>query len=73
MWPTGRQGPVLIDIPVDVSVAKYGTDERVKMKLPGYRIQAKGHKRQLSMVAKAINESEKPVTQAWYWSSTAIS
>ncbi|MHC4186392.1 MAG: thiamine pyrophosphate-binding protein, partial [Planctomycetota bacterium] len=58
---TGRPGPVLIDIPVDVSVARCGTDGPVKMKLPGYRIQAKGHKRQISMVAKAINESERPV------------
>jgi acetolactate synthase-1/2/3 large subunit len=58
---TGRPGPVLIDIPVDVSVAKCGTDGAAKMKLPGYRIQAKGHKRQITMVARAINESEKPV------------
>ncbi|MHC4664567.1 MAG: thiamine pyrophosphate-binding protein, partial [Planctomycetota bacterium] len=58
---TGRPGPVLIDIPVDVSVARCSTDAPVKMKLPGYRIQANGHKRQISMVAKAINESERPV------------
>jgi len=58
---TGRCGPVLIDIPVDVSVAKYAAAGPVKMKLPGYHIQDKGHKRQISMVAKAINESERPV------------
>ncbi|MHC4622547.1 MAG: thiamine pyrophosphate-binding protein, partial [Planctomycetota bacterium] len=55
---TGRPGPVLIDIPVDVAVARCGTEGPVKMKLPGYRIPAKGHKRQISMVARAINDSE---------------
>jgi acetolactate synthase-1/2/3 large subunit len=58
---TGRPGPVLIDIPVDVSVAQCGTDSSEKMKLPGYRIPAKGHTRQISTVARAINESEQPV------------
>jgi acetolactate synthase-1/2/3 large subunit len=58
---TGRPGPVLIDIPVDVAVAKCSTEGPDKMKLPGYRIQAKGHKKQISTVAKAINESERPV------------
>ncbi len=58
---TGRPGPVLVDIPVDVSVAQCSTDSSTKMKLPGYKIQVKGHKKQISMVAKAINESKQPV------------
>jgi len=58
---TGRPGPVLIDIPVDIAVGKCASGERAEMKLPGYRIADKGHKRQISMVAKAINESERPV------------
>jgi acetolactate synthase-1/2/3 large subunit len=58
---TGRPGPVLIDIPVDVSVAQYSADGATKMRLPGYKIQSKGHKRQISMVAQAINSSERPV------------
>ncbi len=58
---SGRPGPVLIDIPVDVSVAQCSTDSSTKMKLPGYKIQTKGHKKQISMVAKAINESKQPV------------
>jgi acetolactate synthase-1/2/3 large subunit len=58
---TGRPGPVLIDIPVDVSVAKCKVDVSAKMKLPGYRIQSAGHKRQISVAAKAINESQQPV------------
>jgi acetolactate synthase-1/2/3 large subunit len=58
---TGRPGPVLIDIPVDIAVGKCASSERAEMKLPGYRIAEKGHKRQISIVAKAINESQRPV------------
>jgi len=58
---TGRPGPVLIDMPVDISVAKCKPDDSKQMSLPGYRIKAKGHARQISLAAKAINKSEKPV------------
>ena len=58
---TGRPGPVLIDLPVDVSVAKFAADGSSEMKLPGYRVWTKGHARQISMAAKAINKSERPV------------
>jgi len=58
---TGRPGPVLIDLPVDVAVAKFNSDGPAEMKLPGYRIRTKGHARQISMAAKAINKSKQPV------------
>ena len=58
---TGRQGPVLIDIPVDVEVARCGNDGSEEMKLPGYRVRMKGHTRQTLMAAQAINNSERPV------------
>ncbi len=58
---TGRPGPVLVDIPVDTQVAKFKVDGSEKMELPGYKLQAKGHSRQISTVAKAINKSSKPV------------
>ncbi len=58
---TGRPGPVLIDLPVDVAVAKFNTDGPAEMKLPGYRIRTKGHARQISLAAKAINKSKQPV------------
>ena len=58
---TGRPGPVLIDIPVDVAVNKCSPDASGEMKLPGYRIRTKGHARQISSAAKAINKSKKPV------------
>jgi len=58
---TGRPGPVLIDLPVDVAVSKYKTDGSPEMDLPGYRIRTKGHARQITTAAKAINKSKRPV------------
>jgi len=58
---TGRPGPVLIDLPVDVEVAKCRTDGPVEMNLPGYRIRTKGHARQIATAANVINQSERPV------------
>ena len=58
---TGRPGPVLVDIPVDVQVSKHDADGPVEMDLPGYRVQTKGNARQISMAAKAINKSKQPV------------
>lgn len=58
---TGRPGPVLIDIPVDIQVAKYQDDGSKELALPGYNIRTKGHARQVSNAAKAINQSDRPV------------
>lgn len=58
---TGRCGPVLIDVPVDVSVAKYMSDGSEKINLKGYKLQTKGHSRQIAMAAAAINASNRPV------------
>ncbi len=58
---TGRPGPVLIDLPVDVEVAKFNSDSPSEMKLPGYRVRTKGHARQILSAAKAINKSKQPV------------
>jgi acetolactate synthase-1/2/3 large subunit len=58
---TGRPGPVLIDLPVDISVGKHPCNGRAEIDLPGYRVRTKGHARQISMAAAAINKSERPV------------
>jgi len=58
---TGRPGPVLIDLPVDVEVSKCAVGGPVEMDLPGYRVRTKGHARQISTAAKAINASRQPV------------
>jgi acetolactate synthase-1/2/3 large subunit len=58
---TGRPGPVLVDLPVDISVGKCTCNGKAEIRLPGYRIRAKGHARQIAMAAAAINKSERPV------------
>jgi acetolactate synthase-1/2/3 large subunit len=58
---TGRPGPVLVDLPVDVAVSKCGSNLSSEMKLPGYRVLAKGHAKQVKSAAKAINKSKQPV------------
>jgi acetolactate synthase-1/2/3 large subunit len=58
---TGRPGPVLIDIPVDIAVSKHKGDDSKELKLPGYRVRSQGHARQISTAAKAINKSMRPV------------
>jgi acetolactate synthase-1/2/3 large subunit len=58
---TGRPGPVVIDLPVDVEVAKWEMGSPVALDLPGYKVRAKGHARQIAMAAEAINRSEQPV------------
>jgi acetolactate synthase-1/2/3 large subunit len=59
---SGRPGPVLIDIPVDMEVAEceYKGDD-CDLDLPGYRLKNRGHSRQIANAAEAINNSQKPV------------
>ncbi len=58
---TGRPGPVLVDVPVDISVGKCKCNGKAAIDLPGYRVRTKGHARQISMAAEAINKAERPV------------
>jgi acetolactate synthase-1/2/3 large subunit len=58
---TGRPGPVLVDLPVDVQVARCKADGSVEMSLPGYKVRSKGHAKQISTAANEINKSEQPV------------
>ncbi len=58
---TGRPGPVLIDIPVDVSSGQVEGPIDTEMRLPGYRPRFKGHSRQIKLAAEAINQSERPI------------
>jgi len=58
---TGRQGPVLIDIPVDVEIAECRPDVSKKIDLPGYKLAGKGHTRQIENAAKAINNAQQPL------------
>jgi len=58
---TGRPGPVLVDIPVDVAVAKTDVPLPEEIRLPGYRPVIKGNRRQIKRAAEAINAAERPV------------
>ena len=58
---TGRPGPVLIDIPVDILVAQYPLQPLESIKLAGYKLPDRGHSRQVKNAAEAINNSQRPV------------
>ena len=58
---TGRPGPVLVDVPVDIGLAETEFDYPEKVELRGYKPNYKGHPLQIKKVAKAIEESERPL------------
>ncbi len=58
---TGRPGVVLVDIPVDMQVSQCSISPKGVIELPGYKIRSRGHARQISAAAQAINEAKKPV------------
>jgi acetolactate synthase-1/2/3 large subunit len=62
---TGRPGPVLIDIPVDISRAFLDNYEYpTEVKLRGYRPNVVGHVRQIKRAAELIKHAEKPLIVA---------
>ena len=61
---TGRPGPVLVDIPFDVSMAELAETPDERIRLPGYKPQLFGNPRQLRAVAEAINAAQRPVIYA---------
>ncbi len=58
---TGRPGPVLIDIPKDVSSATITPDFNVNMDLPGYTIPTQGPKDKIEEAAELLSKAERPV------------
>jgi len=59
---TGRPGPVLVDLPVDVSASPAAdSNGGLEIDLPGYRPRTEGHLRQIRRAAEAINAAERPV------------
>lgn len=61
---TGRPGPILIDIPVDVFTEKAEFHYPTKVDLPGYNPNLLGHPSQIKKAAQAINDSKKPLIVA---------
>jgi acetolactate synthase-1/2/3 large subunit len=61
---TGRPGPVLIDVPTDVTLQKTAVPEDVEIDLPGYKPTFHGHPQQIQKAADLINKAERPVLYA---------
>jgi acetolactate synthase-1/2/3 large subunit len=61
---TGRPGPVLIDIPVDISNAMIKSSVKAKLNLPGYKPTLKGNQKQIKEAAARIYNSKKPIVFA---------
>ena len=58
---TGRPGPVLIDLPKDVSNQMMDWYWPTSIDLPGYKPTIKGHPRSIAAAAKLIKSSRRPV------------
>ncbi len=58
---TGRKGPVLIDIPIDVSTAEFEFVDPQPVSIRGYKPTVKGHNLQVRKVREALSASKKPL------------
>jgi acetolactate synthase-1/2/3 large subunit len=58
---TGRPGPVLIDIPMDVSMGQLDYKPVKDVDIPSYRPTTAGHPLQIKKAAKAIASAERPI------------
>ncbi len=61
---TGRPGPVLVDMPKDVSNQKMEWYWPDTVDLPGYKPNLKGHPKQIKDAARLMGEAERPVIYA---------
>jgi len=59
---TGRPGPVLLDIPMDLSRADIDYQPRTEpVELPGYRPSTEGNIKQIRIAAKALANARRPI------------
>jgi len=61
---TGRPGPVLIDIPQDLSRAEIDYEPVSDVRLPGYQPKIEGNQKQIRQAAKALAAAQRPVIYA---------
>src|SRR5919197_1732099 len=63
---SGRPGPVLVDVPQDLSRADipYDPSEAQKVDLPGYKNFVEGNAKQIRLAAKALANAKRPVIYA---------
>jgi len=58
---TGRPGPVVIDLPVDVSLASCNFVYPSRVDIRGYKPVLKGHPKQIRKACELINQAERPI------------
>lgn len=58
---TGRPGPVVIDLPRDVSAQRVKYNYPPELKLAGYRVKTKGNAMQIAQATRVLLEAQKPV------------
>ena len=58
---SGRPGPVVVDIPVDVSRAEIDYEPVTELSLPGYQPVLEGNAKQIRQAAKALAAAKRPV------------
>ena len=61
---TGRPGPVLVDIPLDLSRADIDYEPVSDVRLPGYQPKVEGNQKQIRQAAKALAAAQRPVIYA---------
>ena len=61
---TGRPGPVLVDIPQDLSRAEIEYEPVTDVRLPGYQPTTEGNQNQIRQAAKALAAARRPVIYA---------
>jgi acetolactate synthase-1/2/3 large subunit len=61
---TGKPGPVLIDLPKDVQIAKTTVPFPEKFDRPGYRPSREGHPKMITRLAQMINAAKRPLLYA---------
>ncbi len=61
---TGRPGPVLVDIPQDLSRADINYEPVDSVNLPGYQPTTEGNAKQIRLAAKALANARRPVIYA---------
>jgi acetolactate synthase-1/2/3 large subunit len=61
---SGRPGPVLVDIPQDLSRAEITYEPVADVRLPGYQPRVEGNQKQIRQAAKALAAAQRPVIYA---------
>jgi acetolactate synthase-1/2/3 large subunit len=61
---SGRPGPVLVDIPQDLSRAEIPYEPVADVRLPGYQPTLEGNQKQIRQAAKALAAARRPVIYA---------